>query len=936
MKKSLLDWLRVSPAVVATSPRGRSRRGACASRIEPLESRRLLALTASLLSDVNPGPDGSDPTQFVWVDNGQPQLIFTADDGTHGRELWRSDGTSLGTTLLADIRPGPAGSSPSQLTVTPGNGRLFFAADDGVSGMELWKVDGNAVSQLADIFPGPNGSNIAQLSPGGFRVYFAANDGTHGNEVWISDGSLSSGSPFLQPTGTFFFRDVNPGPDSSNPAQFLAVFTAFPTLEFVFVADDGVHGAELWASKGHGSSTNLVKDINPGSDGASISEITLAGSLLFFAADNGSDGLELWKSDGTEAGTVLVKDIVPGALGSAPQNLVNVGGTLYFTADDGAGRRELWMSDGTDMGTVLVKDISGGGAGSSPDHLVNVSGTLFFSADDGTGGRELWMSDGTAAGTVMVKDIRPGAIGSDPRDLVNVDGVLFFTADDGTSGREVWTSDGTAAGTALVADIRPGSEGSDPQHLTNIEGRLFFAADDGSHGVEPWMIAEAPTGPGTDTIGLYDPVTSTFFYKNTNSPGVADGSVQYGPANSGWLPLAGDWDGDGDDSFGLYDPVTSTFFLKHDLTPGAADVVVQFGPADAGWQPVVGDFDGDGSTTIGLYDPTTGTFYLQNSNVAGPAEIVVQFGTGTTNVTFQWRGLAGDWDGDGVDTIGIESPPGSSSTIYNLKNSFTSGPADVTFLFGPQAIDLGVVGDWNGGGQDGLGRYDPVTGTFFLRFDASPGAADRVIQFGPTGSGWLPLAGNWDGTTAGFTLQAAAEPIEARLGIQPLLRDELLDAVGVGLAQLAAAGLDMDRLASLANLDYQIVDLPGALLGLQSAGTVWIDYNAAGHGWFTDLAPGAMVDADRFDLLTVVLHELGHELGFDDLDNSTGWMSSQLALGSRSLPTPESVDEFFLVDRLMRLRNAFLRMRDPIGQESWCVTSTAPYRTMELHASPGC
>jgi ELWxxDGT repeat protein len=108
-------------------------------------------LTAKRVADLRPGPVGSAPAQLTNVGG---TLFFTADDGVNGRELWKSDGTAAGTVPVADIAPGPGSSDPTQLTAM--GDVLFFAADDGVNGRELWRSDGTAAGTglVADLVPG--------------------------------------------------------------------------------------------------------------------------------------------------------------------------------------------------------------------------------------------------------------------------------------------------------------------------------------------------------------------------------------------------------------------------------------------------------------------------------------------------------------------------------------------------------------------------------------------------------------------------------------------------------------------------------------------------------------------------------------------------------------------------------------------------------------
>jgi ELWxxDGT repeat protein len=188
---------------------------------------------------------------------------------------------------------------------------------------------------------------------------------------------------------------------------------------FLFDADDGTFGKELWSTSGPGATPLLVADINAGGGSSNPGCFAVLGDRVYFAANDGVHGGELWSSDGTQAGTRMVADLVTAAgEGSAPAKLVAGRRRALFEASDASGDRELWKSDGTAEGTTLLRDIRPGPAGSRISSIVPVGGRVFFSADDGVHGVELWTSDGTADGTRLVRDIRRGGGGSMPSGLV--------------------------------------------------------------------------------------------------------------------------------------------------------------------------------------------------------------------------------------------------------------------------------------------------------------------------------------------------------------------------------------------------------------------------------------------------------------------------------------------------------------------------------------
>ncbi|HEY4573673.1 MAG TPA: ELWxxDGT repeat protein [Thermoanaerobaculia bacterium] len=204
--------------------------------------------TATRVKDICPGPCSSSP---IWLTALGNLVLFQAEDGAHGYELWRSDGTEAGTFLLRDVNPGFASAYGGPWIDAVG-GKVLFSGRDPVFGVELWSTDGTrAGTQLvAQVSPGIYGE-IDPVASSGTRLLFVADDGVHGQEPWISDGTAA---------GTYQIRDLNPGAASSapfNPRGRLYA-SALPDGNFVFAADDGTHGVELWRTDGTDAGTVLV------------------------------------------------------------------------------------------------------------------------------------------------------------------------------------------------------------------------------------------------------------------------------------------------------------------------------------------------------------------------------------------------------------------------------------------------------------------------------------------------------------------------------------------------------------------------------------------------------------------------------------------------------------------------------------------------------
>ncbi len=437
--------------------------------IEQFETRNLMAADFVLTKDIHDGI--YDDLTGLGVSNlcvVGSTTYFTKSSLTTGIELWKTDGTEAGTSMVKDIVPGLGSSQPTNLINF--NGTLFFRANDGASGFELWKSDGtvSGTAMVKDIAPGTASALTQTISTTdrpmavvGSQLFFIADDGTSGVELWKTDGTTA---------GTVQVKDLVVGSGSSNPSWLTNISNSL-----YYAATDSAAGRELFRSDGTAAGTVILSDpISPSS--TAPTEITNVNGSVFFSGVVSSDR-ELFRFNGFS--TSLVMNIAPGTSSSSPHALTNFGGTLYFAADDGTTGKELWKSGGTLATTSLVKDISPSGS-SGADELTVVGSTLFFRATDGSSGFELWKSDGTTAGTVMARDINFGTASSDPLYLTNVAGALYFRANNGTNGIELWRSTANGSTVQLLQDISPLSDSSFNRSFVDANGVLMFAATTGS------------------------------------------------------------------------------------------------------------------------------------------------------------------------------------------------------------------------------------------------------------------------------------------------------------------------------------------------------------------------------------------------------------------------------------------------------------------------
>ena len=198
-------------------------------------------------------------------------------------------------------------------------------------------------------------------------------------------------------------------------------------------------------------------------------------------------------------------------------------------------------------------------------------------------------------------------------------------------------------------------------------------------------------------------------------------------------------------------------------------------------------------------------------------------------------------------------------------------------------VNGAMVGSWGYNSAVVDGEIGVLTSDGFSSFDAV-----RVRTNDPAFS------------DEGDSLMAATAPEELLGEAAYLTDDDLAPIVEEAIARWTdAIGIDDRLVALLHEVTFEIADFRDLTLGQATTDTIYIDADAAGYGWFVDETPWddvefTVADSDvgeRMDLLTVVMHELGHVLGYDDLKEAKtpdALMSEALDAGERFAPVVES------------------------------------------------
>jgi ELWxxDGT repeat protein len=476
-------------------------------------------------------PFDSSPTAGAYLGG---YLYFAATDGpegTNGLELWRTDGTTAGTTLVKDINPGAGDSSPTYIIACETN--LFFLASDGVHGQCLWKSDGTAVGTTLVFNPQipPGSSPIISLSACGNGAVLSISYYTSGGGFSFNVNTTTYRSDGT-PGGTFILAGPGGVITTNQPSTFyingydIAVVTYATGVGF-----DHNQTNTLWHFGGAGpyfdysvfTSTNPIN--SPAIIGTNCYFITPTNYTVTTSSTTNTYAFErLFRTSFVSSGVPAVVDSSPVTYSSSfipsgvynsrmfystvsktysgdttangPWKSVGQTGSPSTIEPDGSGGQyvlgvvspyvyyddanQLRRTDGVSAGVTVVNFTS---LGIQAENFQQAGSKFYFSTSIPQG---LGITDLTPGGTHMITNALPATNAFFNNFVGNVGATLIYGVQNPLLGLEPYRTDGTGPGTSLLKDIAQGHAVAAPLEAATIGGLELFTMDSPGNGVELW------------------------------------------------------------------------------------------------------------------------------------------------------------------------------------------------------------------------------------------------------------------------------------------------------------------------------------------------------------------------------------------------------------------------------------------------------------------
>ena len=309
-------------------------------------------------------------------------VYFSATDGTTSakRQLWKTDGTVAGTSLVTTVSAGREIGGDQNSSAGAFGSLLLFPVSERVCpsfcalSTNLWRTDGTGpgtfpLTTLTDAFLGPWGRPV----DAGSLAFFRLNDSGTGTELWKTDGTVA---------GTGMVVDLAPGFDEPSFGSFVAKDgDVYFLIDEYAIDQDELSLGGLWRSDGTAPGTTRVAEFKIYNSSWSYHDLVNADGTLLFRVEEPDQRLYLWRSDGTPGGTGPVAETFGRSLISYA--FTAVGGALFFAeSSDRYGFEPMIYLASCGDGNVGTGEQCDNGASNGVDGICTTACTKVADLDD--------------------------------------------------------------------------------------------------------------------------------------------------------------------------------------------------------------------------------------------------------------------------------------------------------------------------------------------------------------------------------------------------------------------------------------------------------------------------------------------------------------------------------------------------------------------------